>query len=131
MAVTRTQLEAWFSTGLIPTEIQYDEVWDSFIHVDDLVVEVFDWSDVQNGWVDVAESLPDPNVKTDTEMWQGLTVYEGRGTLFTMDIGIPMGYRVNTVLNNIELINKEGHPTNFRIPPTNTRLIVVINKKFV
>lgn len=131
MAVSRAQLEAWFATGLIPTEIQYDDVWDSFIHVDDVVPYVFDWADVQNGWVSIATTLPNASIKTDAEIWQAVTVYEGRGTLFQLDYGVPMGFRINNTLNNIELIDKNGHPTKFRIPPANTRLIVLVNKKFV
>lgn len=129
--VTLAQIKAWFETGDIPTEAQYDSTWDSFIHLEDEVVEVFDFADISSGFADVAETLPDPGTKTDAQIWKAVKVYEGRGTLFPLDYGVPMGYRINTALNNIELINKDGHPSQMRTPPNGTRLVVIINKKFV
>lgn len=128
---TRAQIKAWFETGDIPTQTQYENTWDSFIHQDDEVVEVFDFADISSGFADVSETLPDPATKTDAEIWKAVKVYEGRGTLFPLDYGVPMGYRINSSLNNIELIRADGHASLMRVPPSGTRLVVIINKKFV
>ena len=127
--VTRAQLQTWFSTGEIPTEVQYDDVWDSFQHLDDYVVEVF--NDLSAGFADVMTTLPDPGAKTDAQIHQAVEVWEGRGTLLPLDHNVAFGYRINPTLNNIELIDKDNHPTKKRIPPTGTRLIVKINKKYI
>lgn len=129
--VTRAQLKNIFVTGAIPTELQYDDVWDSFVHEDDIQAEVFDAAAVSAGFVNLAEPLPDPGTMSEAQRWKAVQVYEGRGVLFPLDYGVPMGYRINTVLNNIELIDRDGHPSKLRVPPAGTRITVVINRKFV
>jgi len=129
--VTLAQIKAWFETGDIPTQAEYESTWDSFQHVGDYVVEVFDFADISSGFADVTTPLPNPSLKTDAEIHQAIQVFEGRGTLFPLDHNVAFGFRINHGLNNIELINKDNHPTINRIPPNGTRLVVKINKKFV
>ena len=121
------QIKAWFETGDRPTQTQFENTWDSFQHVDDTVTEYFD--DLSSGFVTVSNALPDPATKTDAEIHKAVEVKEGRGTMFSLDNDVPFGFKINKALNTIELLDKNENP--FRVPPSGTRLVVKINKKYV
>lgn len=129
MVSTLAQILQWFQTGDRPTQAEFESTWNSFQHVDDYVVEVFDYAQLTGGFADVTTTLPNPTVKSDADIHRAVQVFEGKGTMLPLDNDVPFGFRINVTLNNIELLDRDG--TSLRVPPVDTRLVVKINKKYV